>query len=262
MSTAEAILAPSLSPTAGHRLTELTLDFLAYLEFERGLSRNTLEAYRSDLQQFGLFLDRHGRRPAGGWTTRPRGIRRRARQRRAERACARPRPRCSARSRVCGRSTATCAVSSYSWRTRPPSCGRRARADGSRTSSAVTRSTTCWRSRAGQRCGPARPRAARDDVCLRAARVGGDRTDACATSTSRPASWSHGARESKERIVPIGSAALRSAPRVSGSRQAAPRWACATSPHVFVNQRGGGLSRQGLYKIVQRHAGTAGLDGG
>src|SRR3979490_1685843 len=36
------------------------LDFLAYLEFERGLSRNTLEAYRSDLLQFGSFLDRRG----------------------------------------------------------------------------------------------------------------------------------------------------------------------------------------------------------
>src|SRR6476619_6747528 len=34
----------------------LMLDFLAYLEFERGLSRNTLEAYRSDLLQFGRFL--------------------------------------------------------------------------------------------------------------------------------------------------------------------------------------------------------------
>ena len=28
---------------------------------------------------------------------------------------------------------------------------------------------------------------------------------------------------------------------------------------MFVNQRGPGLSRQGLYKIVQRHAATAGL---
>src|SRR5437588_4463892 len=45
------------------RLTDLTLDFLAYLELERGLSRNTLEAYRSDLQQYGLFLDRRGRDP-------------------------------------------------------------------------------------------------------------------------------------------------------------------------------------------------------
>src|SRR3954464_8731650 len=36
------------------------LDFLAYLEFERGLSRNTLEAYRSDLLQFGAHLERAG----------------------------------------------------------------------------------------------------------------------------------------------------------------------------------------------------------
>src|SRR5260221_6450821 len=39
---------------------QLVLDFLAYLEFERGLSRNTLEAYRSDLLQFGRFLGEHG----------------------------------------------------------------------------------------------------------------------------------------------------------------------------------------------------------
>ena len=39
---------------------QLVLDFLAYLEFERGLSRNTLEAYRSDLLQFGAHLERTG----------------------------------------------------------------------------------------------------------------------------------------------------------------------------------------------------------
>src|SRR5438067_4123263 len=39
-------------------LTDLTLDFIGYLELERGLSRNTLEAYRSDLQQYGAFLKR------------------------------------------------------------------------------------------------------------------------------------------------------------------------------------------------------------
>src|SRR5690349_23002569 len=45
--------------TAGQRrLTDLTLDFLGSLELERGLSRNTLEAYRSDLQQYGAFLGR------------------------------------------------------------------------------------------------------------------------------------------------------------------------------------------------------------
>src|SRR5215211_7547540 len=36
------------------------LDFLAYLEFERHLSRNTLEAYRGDLQQLGIHLDDRG----------------------------------------------------------------------------------------------------------------------------------------------------------------------------------------------------------
>src|ERR1700744_1479129 len=48
------------------RLTDLTLEFLAALELERGLSRNTLEAYRSDLQQFGAFLACHGRQPGEG----------------------------------------------------------------------------------------------------------------------------------------------------------------------------------------------------
>jgi len=45
---------------SGERLgiEPLILDFLAYLELERGLSRNTLEAYRCDLLQFGEFLDR------------------------------------------------------------------------------------------------------------------------------------------------------------------------------------------------------------
>ena len=50
----------AISAPATGRLEQLVLDFLAYLEFERGLSRNTLEAYRSDLLQFGAFLDRRG----------------------------------------------------------------------------------------------------------------------------------------------------------------------------------------------------------
>ena len=41
---------------AAERYEGLVLDFLAHLEFERGLSRNTLAAYRTDLLQFGRFL--------------------------------------------------------------------------------------------------------------------------------------------------------------------------------------------------------------
>src|ERR1700760_2375375 len=53
-------------PTAQRRLTELTLEFLGTLELERGLSRNTLEAYRCDLQQFGAFLAGRGADPGEG----------------------------------------------------------------------------------------------------------------------------------------------------------------------------------------------------
>ena len=64
---------------------------------------------------------------------------------------------------------------------------------------------------------------------------------------------------SKERLVPIGSSAVgalrhyvaRGRPALVGDR---------AEDHLFVNRRGGGLTRQGLYKIVQRHARTAGLD--
>src|SRR5687767_10712352 len=47
-------------PVLAGRFQHLVLDFLAYLEFERGLSRNTLEAYRSDLLQYGRFLEARG----------------------------------------------------------------------------------------------------------------------------------------------------------------------------------------------------------
>ena len=42
----------------------------------------------------------------------------------------------------------------------------------------------------------------------------------------------------------------RGRPRLVGDR---------AETRLFVNHRGGGLTRQGLYKIVQRHARTAGL---
>ncbi len=45
-------------PSQRVAIEALILDFLAYMELERGLSQNTLEAYRSDLLQFGQFLHR------------------------------------------------------------------------------------------------------------------------------------------------------------------------------------------------------------
>ena len=42
----------------------------------------------------------------------------------------------------------------------------------------------------------------------------------------------------------------RGRPKLAGDR---------LEPRLFLNHRGSGLTRQGLYKIVQRHAATAGL---
>src|SRR4051794_34560593 len=52
-------MAVAPAPPASRALEHHVLDVLAYLEFERGLSRNTLDAYRSDLLQFGRFLEEH-----------------------------------------------------------------------------------------------------------------------------------------------------------------------------------------------------------
>src|SRR5512144_2307832 len=49
-----------LAPSATQPFGALVLDFLAYLEFERGLARNTLDAYRNDLVHYGAWLERHG----------------------------------------------------------------------------------------------------------------------------------------------------------------------------------------------------------
>jgi integrase/recombinase XerD len=69
----------------------------------------------------------------------------------------------------------------------------------------------------------------------------------------------HG-KGSKERIVPLGSQASRSISRYL--RQGRPDLVGANvEPKLFVNFRGGSLTRQGLYKIIQRHAKQAGLEG-
>ena len=66
---------------------------------------------------------------------------------------------------------------------------------------------------------------------------------------------------SKERLVPVGSAP-RSAPSSPTSSAAGPQLVgLGHEPRLFVNHRGQGLTRQGLYKIVQRHALTAGPAG-
>jgi integrase/recombinase XerD len=63
---------------------------------------------------------------------------------------------------------------------------------------------------------------------------------------------------SKERVVPIGREAV-AATKVYVERGRPSFVGLGDEPHLFVNRRGGGLTRQGLYKIVQSHARAVGL---
>ena len=101
------------------RYESLVLDFLAHLEFERGLSRNTLAAYRTDLLQFGRFLAERDRdatsAEAGDLSDFLADLARGDGNGRAP--CSTPPS--TARPRACAPSTATCGVRRRSRTTRP-----------------------------------------------------------------------------------------------------------------------------------------------
>ncbi len=242
------ITAPASSPS--RHLTELMLDFLAYLELERGLSRNTLEAYRNDLQQYGAFLDRRGIDPLAVTTgdlrafvseieAAPATVQRKI-------ACLRSFHRYLRREQILERD---------------PTAELRAPRSRARLPKVLSRDEVGSLLRQPRGNSPA---ALRDRALLETMYACGLRASEAITlelsqldleaGIVRP----HG-KGSKERIVPVGSAALRSLreylergrPKLVGLRD---------EPRVFLNARGGRLSRQGLYKIVQRHARAAGLE--
>jgi integrase/recombinase XerD len=244
-------------PVAEQRFEHLVLDFLAYLEFERGLSRNTLEAYRSDLLQYGRFLSRRDRSAldagpddvadflaelAAGTADRP-----------------------PASTATVHRKTA-CLRSFY----------RHVRREGLRDSDPTATLSPPRRSRKlphvltrgeidrllSQPRGT-EPAALRDRALLelmyacglRASEaIGLDLTDVDLEERVLRARG----KGSKERVVPIGQAAVQ-ALRIYLERGRPSLVTGASESRVFVNFRGGPLTRQGLYKIVRRHALTAGL---
>ena len=244
----------------GHawRTSELTLDFLAYLELERGLSRNTLSAYRTDLQQYGEFLQRRGVGPlaaTGGdlaafvselaiGSEHRRPVSPATLQRKI--ACLRSFYRHLRLEQILSEDPTA--------ELRPPRAG-------GRLPKVLSRDEV--RQLLAQPSGGS-PGALRDRALLETMYACGLRaSEAIALELSEldldGAILRARGKGSKERIVPIGSKAIaamkayleRARPRLVGLRD---------EPHVFVNLRGGGLSRQGLYKIVQRHARSAGLE--
>jgi integrase/recombinase XerD len=238
-------------------LTDLTLDFLATLELERGLSRNTLEAYRSDLQQYGAYLSRLGRDPlevstadlagfitelASGRDGKP-PVASTTLQRKI--ACLRSFYRHLRREQIIDHDPTA--------ELRPPRTPGRLPKVLSRDE--VVRLLAQPRGSS--------PAALRDRALLETMYACGLRASEAINLTLSELDLEAGmlrarGKGSKERIVPIGSKAIETL-RAYIERGRPRLVNLSDEPRVFVNLRGAGLSRQGLYKIVQGHARSAGL---
>ena len=250
----------TISPVArtSIELQQLTLDFLAYLELERGLSRNTLEAYRSDLLQFGEFLDRreltvmevcHGdlaaflSELAAGVDERP--------------------PVAAA---TLQRKTATLR-SFYRHLRRENAIDHDPTADlrGPRKSQRLPRVLTREEvARLLSEPKGTEPGALRDRALLEVMYACGLRASEAIGLHADDVDLDEGmlrarGKGSKERLVPIGRQAV-AALRAYEQRGRPALVGYKTEVRLFVNRRGGGLTRQGLYKIVQGHARGAGLE--
>ncbi len=241
----------------GERVFEhLVLDFLAYLEFERGLSRNTLEAYRSDLLQFGRFLEEREIRAvaargadiadflaslagSSGRSASPATIHRKT-------ACLRSFYRHLRREGVLHTD---------------PTASLTAPRRGRKLPQVLTRGEVA---RLLERPRGTEPTDLRDSALLELMYACGLRaSEAIGLEVSdidleEQVLRARG-KGSKERLVPVGHTAAEAVRRylergrsaLVGSRH---------ETHLFVNFRGGALTRQGLYKIVRRHAVSAGLE--
>jgi integrase/recombinase XerD len=235
----------------------LVLDFLAYLELERGLSRNTLEAYHSDLLQFGEFLARRGvglaaarhgdvaaflselaQGSAGRRPVAPTTLSRKV-------ACLRSFYRHLRRENVIDHD---------------PTADVRGPRKQQRLPRVLSRDEV---NRLLAQPSGGGPLALRDRALLELMYACGLRASEAVALELGDVDLEEGllrarGKGSKERLVPIGRGAL-----------AALRTYCAggrpqllgdgSQGRVFLNRRGAGLTRQGLYKIVQGYARRAGL---
>jgi integrase/recombinase XerD len=236
---------------------QLVLDFLAYLEFERGLSRNTLEAYRADLLQFGAYLQAHDQdvldaghpQLAGFLSDLARGSAGRA-------------PVAAA---TLQRKTA-CLRSFYRHLRREGTISHDPTAElhGPRKTQKLPEVLS--RDEVNRLLGAPQggaPAALRDRALLEILYACGLRASEAVGLALEDVSLDDAflrarGKGSKERLVPIGREAV-SALRAYLSRSRPLLVGLRPERAVFVNRRGGGLSRQGLYKIVQGYAQAVGL---
>ncbi len=261
---AVAVTPPESTPAIEARFEALVLDFLAYLEFERGLARNTLDAYRTDLLQYGTFLagrDRGAVDAEGAdvadfladlATGRPNGD-------------GAPHPPCSPA--TINRKTA--ALRSFYRHLRREEL---VTDDPTATLSPPAKSRKLPHvlsyaevKRLLESASGADPIATRDRALLELMYGCGLRASEAVglevndVNLRRGFVRPHG-KGSKERMVPLGREAAAAVSRYLRSGRG-ELVGDRVEPKLFVNFRGGPLTRQGLYKIIQRHAKEVGLDG-
>jgi integrase/recombinase XerD len=239
--------------TATGSFEELLLDFLAYMELERGVSQNTLQSYRSDLLQFGAFL---ADRQTSADAAEPQHV--------SEFLTGLAADEGAATATI--QRKAACLRSFY----------RHLRREGVRETDPTTAISS---PRRGRRLPKVLNRA--EVARLLEQPRGTEPTDlrdrallelmyACGLRASEAISLELGdvdleagvlrarGKGAKERVVPVGRAAVE-ATRIYVERGRPRLLRGRLVPNLFVNFRGESLTRQGLYKIVRRHASSAGL---
>src|SRR3954470_3360612 len=247
--------APLSAPAFSQPFEHLVLDFLAYLEFERGLSRNTLEAYRSDLLQYGAYL--HGRDALAVTHSDLAGFVSSLAAGDGEKPPVAP---ATLQRKV------ACLRSFYRHLRRQdvleddPTANLRAPKQSRRLPQVLSRDEVA---KLLDQPRGTEPPALRDRALLEVMYACGLRAseaidlDVADLDLDARVLRARG-KGNKERLVPVGSEAARALgvylargrPKLVGDRY---------ESRLFVNHRGGGLTRQGLYKIVQRYAASAGL---
>jgi integrase/recombinase XerD len=240
------------------RYEALVLDFLAHLEFERGLSRNTLAAYRTDLLQFGRFLAERGRDATSAEPSDLSDFLADLAQ-----GDGNGRPPCST---ATVHRKAACLRSFYRHLRREEAIEddpaaqletpRRGRKLPEVLSYAEVQRLLVQPRGDG-------PTTFRDRALLELMYASGLRATETIALEIQDVDLEQGVvrargKGSKERLVPVGGkavAAVRVYLRVGRPKLVRP----PGESKLFLNFRGGPLTRQGLYKIVLRHAESAGL---
>lgn len=235
----------------------LLLDFLAYLELERGLSPNTISAYRSDLDRFGEFLEDRGLE-ASSATARDL----------AEYVALLANPEkgeAPAPSTVHRKTAAIRSLFRYlrleGMIDDDPTTGI---APQKRRKTLPKVLTEAEVARLLDTPSGSSPQVSRDRAILEVMYAAGLRASEVTGLEMSDVDTREGilkarGKGNRERIVPIGRQAIRAIeawqvtgrPRLAGQRH---------EKALFLNYRGRPLTRQGLYKIIQGHARSVGLE--